>query len=154
LPRRFPDRNQTLGILEPFDVYSRQTLIQLGVPENAIETLDNHDQFGEWKYVRLLRTWLEQHPEATAVVFCDRFHSRETRYAIRHVLTANQRHRVQVYALPSRSYDEQRWWRSRRGAVDYFNALIGLMYASCVGEDPDQPLTWNVDDFEWRLGHP
>jgi hypothetical protein len=52
-----------------------------------------------------------------------------------------------VQGLPSLAYDERLWWRSRSAAVRLFNSLLSLAYARGVGEDLDEPVTWDADAY-------
>jgi hypothetical protein len=151
LPRPVPTRNVQAGIVAPSDVYSRNKLLQLHVSEPAIRTLEDPHQVGEWKYARLLKEWLAEHPEKTTVVLCRRLDSRRTRYSLNQVLSSAEARRVYVLGLPSLDYDEQRWWRSRAGAVNLFQAGLDLVYARLHGEDVDPPVSWDVDAFERGL---
>jgi hypothetical protein len=68
------------------------------------------------------------------------------------VLSDTDSQRVYVLGLPSSAYDEQNWWRSRRGAVSMFESLMQEVYARCAGEDEDDPVTFDVDAMEESLG--
>jgi hypothetical protein len=152
LPRRLATRNVALGIVPPRDVFSRQALLELAVEDGAIHGLENPQPRGEWRFARLLDEWLQDHSMASVVVLCDNFESRYVRYVMNAVLSDTDSQRVYVLGLPSSAYDEQNWWRSRRGAVSMFESLMQEVYARCAGEDEDDPVTFDVDAMEESLG--
>jgi len=148
LARRMADRNVASGVVPPEDFFTREKLLELEVPDRAIQCLDDERPRGQWRFVRLLGVWLRDHPGAKVVVLCDQFESRLTRYALDRVLPGGDAQRVYVHGLPSLAYDERVWWRSRPAAVNLFDSVLSLAYARGVGEDPDEPVTWSVDSYE------
>jgi hypothetical protein len=153
LPRRLAERNVAFGIIPPRDLFDRSQLLALQIKDESIHYLDGEGPLGEWRFLRLLGTWLNNHPGSQAVVLCKKFDSRRVRHAIGRVLPVTDSQRVHVKGLPSLDYDDRYWWRSRRGAVDMFDSLLAQAYARCVGEDQDEPISWDVDAFEKGLQH-
>jgi hypothetical protein len=148
LARPMADRNVASGVVPPEDFFDRQTLLELEVPEEAIQCLDDERLRGQWRFARLLGVWLRDHPGAKVVVLCDQFESRLTRYALNRVLPGEDAQRVAVHGLPSLAYDERLWWRSRLATINLFNSVLSMAFARRVGEDPDEPVTWDVDAYE------
>jgi len=151
LQRRSPERNVLMGVLPPRDFLDRKKLLELDVNETSIQCLDDDRSRGEWRHLRLLDKWLREHPEAKVVILCERFDSRWTRFAVSRVLSPQDAKRVFVHGLASLAYDERTWWRSRRGAVQLFESCLEQAYVRWAGEDPDEPVTWDLDAFERGL---
>lgn len=137
------------GITPAFEATSRRQLEARGVDPEAIAALDTPRRF--WQAGRRLGDWLRQRPDGRVLVFCDRFRSRYHRLILDAVLAPDQAARVMVAAVPDREVDEGNWWKSRKGAKEFFGGLVTLAYAWCHGEDTLTPPAWNPDHYEAAL---
>lgn len=151
LPTPLPGRNVAMGIIPSDDVLSRKHLHAIGIPDSAFEHLENVGFRGDWRDIRLLGCWLIEHPNATVIVLCGQLESRRTRYLLDRLLSKGDASRVYVHGIPSRTFEEHRWWSSRAGARQVFSSLLGSAYDRSVGEDRQEPITWDIDAYERGL---
>ncbi len=150
---RGPCRLAALGVVSSFGETSRRELTHRGVLEERIVPV-GANVATRWEAARAVGWWLRTHPHDTVALLCDRFRSRQWRAILDEVLGSTDATRVTVVALPDSKFDESNWWKSRRGAKDFYNAYCELAYAWLVGEGAFCRWQWDPDQFEQELPTP
>lgn len=139
-----------LGILPPLEAIAQRELTRQGVPPQSVELLPGK-AIDEWSTVRLLDSWLKQHPDSKLVVLADRFQSRYVRHVLDTLLDAQDAARVSIVTLRDRRFDESDWWRSRCGMRGLVFGYLQLAYAHVVGEPQAAGAEWDPDQYEQEL---
>lgn len=120
------DPVEKLGVIPPHALLNRNALMNLGVPEAAIETFGSRvtDSYEE---AVVLREWAVQKGVRSIVVPTEVFSARRIHWLLERVF-ANTSVRVQVPALDPRDYNWREWWRSDRGLLAFQNEVIKYAY--------------------------
>jgi len=137
-------------LLPPEQLYQSR-LVQVGVNENSIIMIPSTDCNGEWREAHMIDEWLRKNTDKHVVILCSRFDSRRLRMTIDRVLPADLVGNVTVQGIPSQSYDETNWWRSRQGWKAVFYNYINFAYDWICGEDAEVVPKWDPDEFEDQL---
>lgn len=131
---RRSNRLERAGVLEP-DVPLR-LLRERGVPPETLTGLEC-DGLDDWQAAAVLANWLQEHPDASVAVLCDRFDSRRQRWILNAVLSAADTPRVRVCAIRGRNYTETNWQRGGlEGLLGFLKASITLTHAIVMGPSP------------------
>jgi hypothetical protein len=146
----WPYRVSEMGAAPSFEALSRRQLDVRGVEAGAVRLIPGKAR-DVWDQARSLGAWLEDHPSCRVEFLCDRFYSRQVRYALDHVLAAEDADRVDVVPLSDRLVDEDNWWRSRKGVKDFMFAWLALAYTVRQGEHRAPPTRWSVAEYEEML---
>jgi len=146
----YPNRLVRNGIIPSFENICRCELKARGVPSEAVELIPGKAR-NAWAAARLLRQWINDHPDTRLLVLCNRFASRRQRSVLDAVLGPEDAGRVFIRGLPDRRYDETNWWQSRCGAREFVFGSLALAYLWCRGESREDPQQWNPDDYERML---
>lgn len=147
---RYHDRMVQWGAMPSHAAKGRRALQLHAVPSEAVQVIPGEAR-DDWEEVRLLESWLQQHPQTRVLVLCNRFSSRYCRYLLDSVLEPQARDRVWVTALPDRRFDESDWWKVRSGVRGLMYGYLRLFYAWCQGEERVVPERWSIEEFEQRL---
>jgi hypothetical protein len=144
-----PGRLERAGLVPSHLVVQRTELRARGVPPGAIEVLpgllrSDHD------VARQVKAWLFEHPAARVQLLCQRFDSRRLSVVFGRII-GEEVSRIGFLALPDREYDEASWWRHKSGQMDFVNAALRLVHARFSGEDEEEPLDWDPDEYERSL---
>ncbi len=146
------DRSSRLiraGIIPTLETVLRRELLARGVPETVLTALTFQDA-SSWDGIRLLRHWLETHPQAQLTMFADEFDSRENAHVVRTVLGPELAGRVHWHALPDQRYNVGDWWHSRPGILAVLSSYVSLVHTYLTGE-PEMIEHWDPDQYEQRL---
>ena len=139
-----PSRLQRWGLLAPD--FSRTRLIRLGVPEESL-VMVAHDVSDDWRAAEELGRWLEQHPNADLVVFCDLFNSRRVRFILDSVLPRDSAQSVKLKALQPRRYDAGNWWKQPEGQLEFIQAVARLAHVHVYGRETAEGREADLDLF-------
>jgi hypothetical protein len=145
-----PHVMEECGILPTFSAESRRALASRGVAESSVQTLDGVAS-DIWKAMRLLGKWLQDHPEANAEFYVDRFQSGNMSCIAGQVLEPSLAGRVHFYAIPERQFDETNWWKSRDGVKAFMFMYLALAYTRFHGEPESFASTWNPETYAREL---
>jgi uncharacterized SAM-binding protein YcdF (DUF218 family) len=74
-----------------------------------------------------LATFLRTEPWARVAVVTTNYHTRRARRVFRHEL-GNLQHQVRFVGVPTESFSEDNWWKSRDGFLVYLNELFKSAY--------------------------
>src|SRR5262249_20485361 len=117
---------ETLGILPSHTSLNRTALLNLGVPETAIETFGFGVQ-NSYQEVVALRQWAVHNHTHSIIVPTEAFSSRRVRWVLEHEF-AGTGIKVQVPALDPPDYTAHDWWRSHQGLIGFQNEVIKYVY--------------------------
>jgi hypothetical protein len=137
LYRRQSDRLERAGIKPRTDELARREMEKRRVPHGDVESLPEVPP-GKSKFVTVLAEWLEQHPEQSVDLLCERFSSRTWKLLCDRTADAGVVERIHFVPLSHRRFDETNWWRSKEGTVALVNAYFILGYHFLrSGDEPD-----------------
>lgn len=111
--------------------YSRMVLIEQGVPQRAIRTLQPRilNTADELKAVaESLEQSSDKNSPATAIIVTSKAHTRRVR-SIWNKVSAGHRARLLVRATPEDAFDPQHWWRTTNDALSVVREYLGLLNA-------------------------
>jgi uncharacterized SAM-binding protein YcdF (DUF218 family) len=105
---------------------TRRVLRLRGVPEDAIEVLPG-ETGGTADEARALAAFLEAHPDATAAVVTNSFHTRRARLVFNRAL-GPRAGQVYFVGVPREGVEEASWWRTPHGCTVYLSEYAKLPY--------------------------
>jgi uncharacterized SAM-binding protein YcdF (DUF218 family) len=111
--------------------YSRMVLIEQGVPQRAIRTLQPRilNTADELKAVaETLDQSSGKNSPATAIIVTSKAHTRRVR-SIWNKVSAGHRARLLIRAAPEDSFDPEHWWRTTNDALSVVREYLGLLNA-------------------------
>ena len=111
--------------------YSRMVLIEQGVPQRAIRTLQPRilNTADELKAVaESLDRSSDKSSPATAIIVTSKAHTRRVR-SIWNQVSAGHRTRLLVRATPEDAFDPEHWWRTTGDALSVVREYLGLLNA-------------------------
>ena len=113
----------------PHDVVQK-ILISRGVDREQIVTLQP-GATSTYAEIAAIKDFLEGQPQATATIVTSAFHTRRTRWTVRHIF-GSQAQRIRIVGAPLDNVDADYWWRTEEGFVTYtpelFKFAFYLMY--------------------------
>ena len=117
---------ETLELLPGQTALTRQLLIKLGVPSEAIVEVGD-GVTSTYEEARAVLDWAKSSGARSVIILTDIFPSRRIRWTFRREL-APAGVRVIVYSVEPRGYAINNWWRDERGLIDFLNEFIKLVY--------------------------
>ena len=136
-----------IGVLPSFESLCRDELETQGVPPQDISVVHG-DGYDDWSTARAIRTWLADHPNATLLVLCGRFHSAHFQHALDTTLDTGRAACVCVRGLHNRRYDETDWWKSRTGIKAFGYGWLRYLHGWLANRNQQPPVHRNADDYE------
>jgi uncharacterized SAM-binding protein YcdF (DUF218 family) len=122
-----PDRAEMLGVLPSVAASTRSALVNLGVPETAIETFgsnlsNTHDE------AVALREWVARaHARGGVIVPTQAFSTRRVRWTVQHEF-AGTGIQVQVPPIDNTQYGLSEWWRDEKAIIEFQNEVLKYIY--------------------------
>jgi uncharacterized SAM-binding protein YcdF (DUF218 family) len=120
------DGAETRGIVPSHTDLNRGALINLGVPETAIEIFGS-EVSNTYQEVVALREWAMRTHSRSVIVPTEIFSSRRVRWILAHVFR-NTGVKIQVPTFDPPEYSRDEWWRSDQGLVTFQNEVIKYVY--------------------------
>src|SRR5262245_13068008 len=117
---------ETLELLPGQTALTRQLLIKLGVPSEAIVEVGD-GVTSTYEEARAVLDWAKSSGARSVIILTDIFPSRRIRWTFRREL-APAGVRVIVYSVEPRGYAINNWWRDERGLIDFLNEFIKSVY--------------------------
>lgn len=114
-----------LGVVLSDAEASRQVLLKLGVPENAIETFGN-DLKNTKEEATALRDWAASHDAHSFIVPTEVFSARRVRWMLHRAL--GDKVAVSVPALDPAEYNRSNWWQTDQGIISFQNEILKYIY--------------------------
>jgi hypothetical protein len=148
-----PHTLQKYGILPCSTKVSRRELASRGVANAAIQQISGSAP-NAWGAARLLGKWLEDHPQAEAIYYGERFQSRTLSCIHRQVLAPEVARRIGIYCLSAPEYDETNWWKTRNGVKAFMFGHLSLIYARFHGEPDHRQSSWDPEEYARGLNKP
>jgi hypothetical protein len=139
----------SMGILPTRVEMFRDAIRRHGLPLDRLTALPSNS-WTTWDTARGLGVWLNDHPDESVVVLCNRFDSRCLRYILDTILPAEAAGRVRVQAVADDQYDESNWWQSKKGKLAFFGSYLSLAHAWVHGDDAAERIPWNLDLYELK----
>ena len=121
-----PDETETRGIVPSHTDLNRNALINLGVPESAIEIFGS-EVSNTYQEVVALREWAVRAHSRSIIVPTEIFSSRRLRWVLERAFR-NTGIKIQVPAFDSPEYNRDNWWRYEQGLVFFQNEVIKYVY--------------------------
>lgn len=120
------NRSERLGIFSSQLDLNRRVLIQLGVPEDAIESFgaanrNTHDE------AMALRQWVDRTHAHSVIIPTEIFSSRRVKWMMETALDGSGA-RVQVPAFDSEDYGRDDWWQHELGLIAFQNEALKYVY--------------------------
>jgi hypothetical protein len=119
-------RAAAIGAVQGHTQANRSVLLQLGVPENAIEAFGQKNESTRDEAVALLG-WAERHGAKSIIVPTEVFASRRVRWIFNREF-AGRGIRIQVLSLEPLDYRLREWWKSDAGLITFQNEVIKYIY--------------------------
>lgn len=141
------DRLVETGVVPSFETLIRDRLGPRGTPAEAFATTRS-DGFDDWARARAIRAWIVEHPKATLLVLCGRFHSAHLRHAIDTLLDPDAASRVGVLGMPNQGCDETNWWTSRAGVKAFGFAWLRRIHGWLLAGGCEPPTAVGADQYE------
>lgn len=116
---------QTGGTLSELEL-TRQVLLARGVAASAIAELPG-EIGSSYDELKKLAAFLNEHPESTATVVTNGFHTRRSRWVLRRLL-GDHADAVSFVGVPRDGVDDAHWWRSKAGCAIYLTEYPKLLY--------------------------
>lgn len=106
----------------------RQVLLARGVPAEVLITLPGECSSTQ-EEARVLKQFLQQHPEARVAIVTHQFHTRRARLQFRREL-GERMNQVSLIGVPSDTFDAENWWQREEGVVTYLNEYLKWAFYS------------------------
>jgi uncharacterized SAM-binding protein YcdF (DUF218 family) len=120
------DGVEMLGVVPSHTSLNRTAVVNLGVPDTAIE-LFGTDLTNTHEEVAALRDWALRTHAQRVIVPTEVFSSRRVRWML-HRVFAGTGVEIQVAALDPTEYSRDAWWRSEKGLISFQNEIIKYVY--------------------------
>jgi uncharacterized SAM-binding protein YcdF (DUF218 family) len=120
-----PSPVSDLGVAPRETDYSRQVLIKLGVPAEAITTF-GHDVTSTFDEATALHDWLLAQSATRVIIPTDFTHTRRVAWLMKHSLPPGTK--VYTVSTPSLTYDQTNWWQREDGVIALQNEVIKNIY--------------------------
>jgi len=114
-----------LGVVISDAEASRQVLLKLGIPGDAIETFGS-DLKNTNEEVAALRDWAALHSVHRLIVPTEIFSTRRVRWMLHRAF--DDRVAVSVPALDPAEYNSRDWWQSDQGIIAFQNEVLKYIY--------------------------
>jgi uncharacterized SAM-binding protein YcdF (DUF218 family) len=114
------------GVRPPQHEIARRILTLRGVPEKDIKFFDA-ETTSTFEDAQSLARLFKEHPGSTVAVITSDFHSRRTRWAIRHALPEHVE-QIRIIAAPLDGVRADNWWRTELGMMEYPAEYLKLGY--------------------------
>jgi hypothetical protein len=146
LYRRQLDRLERMGIRMPSDVIARRELRERGVPNDDVQSLPEVPR-GRSQLVRVLNEWLNEHPDDSVDLLCDRFTSRTWKRVVARRVDAGAERRIHIVPLRQRAFDETNWWHCKEGRAGFVNGYLILVFQLFGGTEEPEGRERTAEDF-------
>ena len=117
---------ESMQLLPDQTELTRQLLIKLGVPAEAIVQIGN-EVSSTYEEARAVLEWAKSSGARSVLIPTDFFATRRTRWTFQHEV-APAGVRVMVHAIKLRAYGVDDWWRDERGLIDFQSEMIKSLY--------------------------
>ena len=115
-----------MGLTVPEFVTARQVLLQLGVPESAIQMIGTNVTSTRDEALAL-KTWASGHNARSVVIPTDIFHTRRARWIFQKTLRGKSLE-VHVTAIDPPRYTKTNWWKMEDGLIAFQNEVVKSLY--------------------------
>jgi uncharacterized SAM-binding protein YcdF (DUF218 family) len=105
---------------------ARLTLTKCGVPPAKIDFVDSRCR-STFDEAKTLDRFMTAHPAATFTVVTNTYHTRRSRWVLRHVL-GDKMSRVSLVSAQTDAFHSQNWWRNEDGFVLYLAELLKSVF--------------------------
>jgi uncharacterized SAM-binding protein YcdF (DUF218 family) len=114
-----------LGVVISDAEAARQVLLQLGVPNDAIETFGT-DLKNTNEEITALRDWADGHKAHSFIVATEIFSTRRVRWMLHRAF--GDKAEITVPALEPAEYNRDSWWQEDQGILAFQNEIIKYIY--------------------------
>src|SRR5262245_50500006 len=126
LSRVLEARSTRIGGIPGHSELNRMLLLNLGVPETAIEMF-GHENRSTWDEATALREWADQHRALRIVVPADIFSARRVRWIFDRKF-AGSSVRVEIPSVEAPGYTRAAWWQTDAGMIAFQNEIMKYLY--------------------------
>jgi uncharacterized SAM-binding protein YcdF (DUF218 family) len=116
---------EKLGVIKPDATANREVLLQLGVPDDAIE-LFGEDLKNTHDEALALRDWARSNGAHSLIVPTEIFFTRRVRWMLHNALGDDVT--VMIPALDPPEYSRDNWWRGPEGIIAFQNEVLKYAY--------------------------
>ncbi len=119
-------RSVTIGELPAHTELNRTVLLNLGVPDSAIETFGSANR-NTMEEALALRDWAERNGASVLIIPTDIFAARRVSW-IFHREFSGKNVRIEVPSFEPEDYTRASWWKSEQGVIAFQNELLKFIY--------------------------
>jgi uncharacterized SAM-binding protein YcdF (DUF218 family) len=116
---------ERLGVLQSHVETNRRVLLELGVPDAAIESIGSNLS-NTYEETLALRAWAERTGAHNIIVPTEIFSARRVRWMLNRVFPDGKI--VRVPAIEPLGYRRDDWWMHERGLIGFQNEIIKYVY--------------------------
>jgi uncharacterized SAM-binding protein YcdF (DUF218 family) len=119
-------RAAVIGAVQGHTEANRRVLLNLGVPENAIETFGQTNESTRDEALAL-RGWAERHGAKSIIIPTEVFTARRVRWIFNREF-AERGISIQVLSVEPPEYRRTEWWKTDLGLIAFQNEVIKYIY--------------------------
>lgn len=116
------------GLVPSGEELTASALEAVGVPADAVEILPGEVDSTVEELARL-REYLHAHPDQTATILTNTYHTRRTRMLAGRIL-GDTLARVRFLGVPAERFNDHNWWKSKTGFYNYVREYCKVLYYS------------------------
>lgn len=120
------ERFVNIGVVPSHTEINRRILLQLGVPDNAIETFGTANRNTADEAVAL-RAWADRNPVSVLVIPTEIFAARRVSWIFRHLFSGTDI-RIEVPSFEPERYNRAQWWKTEDGVIAFQNEVVKFVY--------------------------
>src|SRR6266540_2826923 len=120
------ERFVTMGVILGHTETNRKILLQLGVPDTAIETFGIANKNTADEAVAL-RDWGDRNAAAVLVIPTEIFSARRVGWIFRHIFSGKAV-RIEVPSFEPGSYNRAEWWKTKYGLIAFQKEVLKYIY--------------------------
>jgi hypothetical protein len=120
------ERFVNMGIIPGHTEINRKILLQLGVPDTAIETfgIANKNTADE---AASLKDWADRNASSVLIIPTEIFSARRVRWIFRHEFSEKSV-RIEVSSFEPERYSRAEWWKTEDGMIAFQNEVLKYIY--------------------------
>jgi uncharacterized SAM-binding protein YcdF (DUF218 family) len=119
-------RSVSIGELPGHTELNKTILLNLGVPDSAIETFGTANR-NTIEEAQALRRWAERNGASVLIIPTEIFAARRVRWIFRRKFIGKDV-RIEVPSFEPEDYSRAGWWKSERGLLAFQNELLKYVY--------------------------
>jgi hypothetical protein len=119
-------RSVSIGKLPGHTELNRAVLLNLGVPDSAIESFGTANR-NTMEEALVLRDWAERNGASVLIIPTEIFAARRVSWIFRREFSGKNV-RIEVQSVEPEDYTRAGWWKSEQGLITFQNELLKYIY--------------------------